>query len=95
MAREALVKNRTAAKNRAKTLTLAILRRHNAAQLRQIGNQIAAIEAEIMANVRADPDLQRRFDILVSVPGVSAITAFALIIDMPELGTLENGPVTS
>jgi transposase len=95
MAREALVKNRTAAKNRAKTLTLAILRRHNAAQLRQIGNQIAAIEAEIMANVRADPDLQRRFDILVSVPGVSAITAFALIIDMPELGTLENGQAAS
>ena len=29
MAREALVKNRTAAKNRAKNLTLAILRRHN------------------------------------------------------------------
>jgi transposase len=95
MAREALVKNRTAAKNRAKTLTLAILRRHNAAQLRQIENQIAAIEAEIMAIIGADPDLARRFDILVSIPGVSAITAFALIVDMPELGTLENGQAAS
>ena len=95
MAREALVKNRTAAKNRAKNLTLAILKRHNAEQLRQIERQIGAIEAEIMALIRADPDLARRFDILVSVPGVSAITAFALIIDMPELGTLGQGEAAS
>lgn len=95
MAREALVKNRTAAKNRAKTLTLAILKRHNAAQFRQIERQLAAIEKEIMALVRADHDLAHRFDILVSIPGVSAITAFALLIDMPELGTLENGQAAS
>jgi transposase len=95
MAREALVKARTAAKNRAKNLTLPILRRHNAAQLRQIERQMAAIEAEITVLVRADPDLARRFDILVSIPGVSAITAFALIIDMPELGTLSNGQAAS
>lgn len=95
MAREALVKNRTAAKNRSKTLSLPILKRQNAAQLRQIEHQIAAIEAEIIALVRADPDRARRFDILVSIPGVSAITAFALLIDMPELGTLGNGQAAS
>lgn len=95
MAREALVKNRTAARNRAKNLTLPILKRHNAAQLRQIESQIAAVEAEIIALIEADPDLARRFEILVSIPGVSAITAFALIIDMPELGTLENGQAAS
>lgn len=95
MAREALVKNRTAARNRAKNLTLPILKRHNAAQLRQIGRQIAALEAEIIALIKADPDLARRFEILVSIPGVSAITAFALIVDMPELGTLENGKAAS
>lgn len=91
MAREALVKNRTAAKNRAKNLTLAILKRHNAEQLRQIERQMEAIETEIMALIKAEPDLSRRFDILVSIPGVSAITAFALLIDMPELGTLGQG----
>lgn len=95
MAREALVKNRTAAKNRAKNLTLAILKRHNGEQLRQIERQMAAIEAEIMAIIKADPALARRFGILVSIPGISAITAFALLIDMPELGTLENGQAAS
>jgi transposase len=95
MARETLVKNRTAAKNRAKNLTLPILKRHNAEQLRQVERQMAAIEKEIMAIVKADPDLARRFDILVSIPGISAITAFALLIDMPELGMLENGQAAS
>jgi len=95
MAREALVKNRTAAKNRAKNLALPILKRHTAAQLRQIERQIAAIEAEIIALIKADPDLARRFAILVSIPGISAITAFALLIDMPELGSLENRQAAS
>jgi len=95
MAREALVKNRTAAKNRSKTLSLPILRRHNTQQLRQIERQMSAIETEIMALVKADPDLAGRFDILVSIPGVSAITAFALIVEMPELGTLGNGQAAS
>jgi transposase len=95
MAREALVKNRTAAKNRAKTITLALLKRHNAEQFRQIERQMAAIETEIMTLIKVDPDLARRFAILVSIPGVSAITAFALIIDMPELGTLGQGEAAS
>jgi transposase len=95
MAREALVKNRTAARNRAKNLTLALLKRHNAEQLRQIQRQMAAIETEIMARIKASADLARRFDILVSIPGISAITALALLIDMPELGTLENGQAAS
>ena len=95
IAREALVKNRTAVKNRAKTLTLPILKRQNAAQLRQIERQMAAIESEIMARIKATPELARRFDILVSIPGVSATTAFALIIDMPELGSLGNGQAAS
>ena len=94
-ARKALVKSRTAARNRAKILTLAILRRHNAEQIRQIERQMAAIDKEIMALIETAPELARRFDILVSIPGVSAITAFALLIDMPELGTLGNGQAAS
>lgn len=95
MARQALVKSRTAAKNRAKKLTLPILKRHNAEQLRQIERQIGAIETESMALVKTDPDLAHRFAILVSIPGISANTAFALLIDMPELGALENGQAAS
>ena len=95
IAREALVKDRTAAKNRAKALTLPVLKRHNAERLKQIERQIGAIEVQIMQRLQADPDLARRFSILTSIPGISRLTAFALIIEMPELGALEAGQAAS
>ncbi len=36
-----------------------------------------------------------RFEILLSIPGVSEITAFALLIEMPELGSLESKQAAS
>jgi transposase len=95
VAREALVKSRTRAKTRAKMLTLPLLKRQNGDQLKQIERQMAAIEKEIMALVNADPDLAGRLAILVSIPGVSTLTALALLIDMPELGTLDHGQAAS
>jgi len=91
IAREALVKDRTAAKNREKVLTLSLLKRQNAQRLEQIDRQIATVEAAILEIVHADAGLSDRFAILTSIPGVSAITAFALLIEMPELGALEAG----
>ena len=95
LAREALVKDRTAAKNRGKVLAAPLLKRHNAQRLEQIKRQITAIEAAILEQVQADPDLAQRFAILTSIPSVSAITAFALLIEMPELGALEPGQAAS
>lgn len=91
VARGALVKDRTAAMNRDKSRTLPLLRRQGADRLRQIRRQIAELDAEILRRLQADPQLSRRFDILVSIPGVAKLTAFALLIDMPELGELDPG----
>ena len=95
LAREALVKDRTAATNHSKVLTASLLKRQNTQRLEQIDRQTAAIEAAILERIRADPDLAQRFAILTSIPGVSAITAFALLIEMPELGTLDAGQAAS
>ena len=89
------MKDRTAAKNRAKVLTAPLLKRHNAQRLEQIKRHIAAIEAEILKQVQIDRDLAQRFAILTSIPGLSVITAFALLIEMPELGALEPGQAAS
>ena len=91
VAREALVKYRTAARNRGKVLTLSLLKRQNAQRLDQIDRQIATVEAAILEVIEADASLADRFAILTSIPGVSTITAFALLIAMPELGALEAG----
>jgi transposase len=94
-ARGALVKDRVAAQNRQKNLVIALLKRQAAQRLKQIDAQIEAIDAELARLVKAEPDLQARFDSLVSIPGVGAATAFALLIEMPELGTLESREAAS
>ncbi|NWG46160.1 MAG: IS110 family transposase [Alphaproteobacteria bacterium] len=89
LAREALVKDRTAAKNRGKSISLPLLKRQNEARLRQINQQLEAIDAAIKALIDADPALSARFAILVSIPGVAAVTAAMLVTEMPELGSLD------
>ena len=88
IAREALVKDRTATLNRQKTLTVALLKRQTAQRLKQIEAQLVAIEDAILTAISANPALKRRHDILITIPGISRVTAFILIVDMPELGTL-------
>ena len=44
----------------------------------------------IVAALRAHDDLARRLDLVLSVPGLGARTALALIIRMPELGRISR-----
>ena len=59
------------------------------------GNIAACEHLVIEGTVEAQNFSARRLDILVSIPGISAITAFALLIDMPELGTLGQSQAAS
>ncbi len=95
VARDALVRDRTAAKNRAKRLTLPLLRHQNARRLQQIGRQIEAVEAAIAALIDSDPALAQRFAILISIPGIGALAAYTLLIEMPELGDLDGKQAAS
>jgi len=95
LARETFVKDRLAAMNRRSALTAPLLKRQNAQRLEQIERQTAAIEAAILDKIHADADLARRFAILASIPGVSALTACALLIETPELGLLDAGQAAS
>lgn len=90
VARRALVKDRVAALNRNKTHRSALLKRQAAERLRHIERQIAAIDAALRTLLAADPALKARFDILVSIPGVGETTALIMLVEMPELGTLEH-----
>ena len=88
-ARRALVKDRTAALNRGKTLTLALLKRQSQQHLTQIEAQIKAIDQEHATIVASHATLQARFDVLCSIPGFGAATSLALLIEMPELGSMD------
>lgn len=95
IARQALVKDRTAGKNRGKTLTIALLKQHNSRRLDRIKSEIADIDRAIQALIGSDRALKHRLDVLISIPGISKITAFAMLIEMPELGTLDEKTVAS
>lgn len=90
VARRALIKDRTAASNRAHQRSLPLLKAQADERLRQIERQIDAIDAALREQLESDPALRARFDILLSIPGLGEATAFAMLIDMPELGHIEN-----
>jgi transposase len=95
VARQALIKDRTAALNRQKIVRSPLLRRHLAQRLRQISHQLAAIEAHLLNLCKGDADLAPRLAILVSIPGIAEATALSLLVEMPELGSLDQGEVAS
>lgn len=94
-ARDGLMRDRTAIKNREKNLTLAILKRQAKQRLDQIARHIEALDTEIAQIIAADAQLARRHEILTSIDGVGTLTANQLIATMPELGTLENKQAAS
>jgi transposase len=88
-ARRGLIKDRTAASNRGKSLTLDLLKRQCAQHRKQIDSQIEAIDREWTSVLATNPALKARLNTLLSIPGVGAATAIALLVDMPELGTMD------
>lgn len=89
IARLALNKDRTACRNRLAGARNKVVLTQLRARLRQVDNQLEQIDAELARLIAEDPALARRQDILRSIPGVGAVTAIAMIVEMPELGTME------
>lgn len=94
-ARDGLVRDRTALKNRSKNLTIAVLKRQCRQRLDQIARHLEALDAEIATIIAADERLARRHAILTSIDGLGTLTANQLVATMPELGSLENKQAAS
>jgi transposase len=95
VARRALVKDRVAASQRDQMRRSPLLKRQAAQRLRQVEHQIAAIDQAMHTLCITDHHLKARLAILVSIPGIGELTALTMLIEMPELGTLENKCVAS
>lgn len=94
-ARQALIKDRTAARARLKTATFPLLRKQSNLRLRQIERDITQIDAAIETTITADKVLSQKADILVSIPGIAKITAYAMLVEMPELGSMSGKQAAS
>ena len=95
VARDSVVKDRTAALNRQKQVRHRLLRQQHKNRLAQLDRHLAAIDTEIGKHLADDVVLARRTEILTSIPGVARITAAGLLIQMPELGRLDAKAVAS
>jgi transposase len=77
LARQALIKDRTAAKNREKILQLLLLKKHNARAIAPIGRQLFVIENEMEVLVTQDQHMAERLTILASIPGIPRLRLHA------------------
>ena len=87
--RDATVAAKVALQNQLGTTILACVRKQINAQIKTAARAAGALEREAVRMIEADPALARRLEILVSIPGVGALTAIALLANMPELGSLD------
>lgn len=70
-------------------------KRHAAQRLAQIDRQFKTIDATLQAFLESDADLVARFKIIASVPGIGTLTAVTMVIEMPELESLDHKQVAS
>ena len=89
-ARRGLVKDRVAVKTRMQTTMQSLLKRHLRERLVQVKRHLEQLDNAIKELISIDPLLLDRLNILKSIPGISDITATAVLIEMPELGAM-NG----
>ncbi len=93
--RAGLVRDRTALLNRLSDQSLPLSRKLTRARLAQAERQIARLDTEIDRRTKACPRKARALDILVSIPGIGAITARTLLSECPELGAIGSKQIAA
>ena len=89
-ARRGLIKDRVTVKTRLQTTTQTLLKRQLRERLTQVEKHLEQIDKAITELICHDDQLAAKFEILTSVPGISKVTAFSMLIEMPELGTMSG-----
>lgn len=90
-----LLAYRTAEKNRRQQTPDARLRRTMDDMIEKIDDLIADLERDAAELIAEHKSLQRRYEIVTSVPGIGPVTAGVLVASMPELGALSRQAVAS
>jgi transposase len=93
--RRQLVELRTAEQNRLETTLTKVVRKNVRYHLEQLDKQIRQLEQAIGQLVENEPQLASKAALLQSVPGVGPVTVTSLLVDLPELGSLDRQQVAS
>jgi transposase len=92
--RHQLVTDQTRLTNRLKTAHPAVVDDMQG-QLAEVQDRITTLNERIDHLVATEPDLQERAARLRSVPGIAALTATRLLVELPELGQLSNQQIAA
>ena len=76
-------------------VSLPELRASYLAQIRQLQSWKMERLRDVVARIKADPQLKGRYALLMSLPGISLVVAAVFVIRMPELGRLKRGQAAS
>jgi transposase len=95
VARSAAKEERTALSNRQGAAESKFLIKELKRRGEEIDDHIKNLDTEIDARIKADKDLARRYEILISIPGVGPVTASLLIAALSELGSLNAKQISS
>ncbi len=93
-ARASAKADETALSNQRGASQTAFLKAELGRRLKTLAGHIERLDAEIERRLGADPALKRRYDILVTIPGVGPVAAVALVIGLPELGACSGKAAT-
>jgi transposase len=89
-ARQNLLDLQTNLQNRSEHSTPEVVQKMQARLLRNIAREVAKLEAEIAAMIKATPHLAELAEIIESVPGLGKVSSAGLVAAMPELGQVSN-----
>jgi transposase len=89
--RKQLLEMLVAQRQQADCLTLASLRRQAKRLISHLEGALAQIQEQLKELCAQTPPLDRRVQTLQSITGVGAVTAYAVLAELPELGTLNRG----
>jgi transposase len=93
--RRQLIDLRTAEKNRLPLAHSRSVIKSIRSMVEQLQKQIRQIEKEITDLVESDDQLRCQATLMESVPGVGAVTAAALLAELPELGRLNRQEIAA
>ena len=87
--RDAAILAKVALDNQLATAATAVVRQQIGRQMKVVQAAADVMAVAAVALIKSCANLARRFEILISMPGVGDITAVGLIANMPELGSLD------
>ncbi len=82
-------------KTRLESFTDPLIRDQISAQIRAEKLRQAGAQKALLADVAAEAEIEARYRLILSVPGIGEITALNLLIRMPELGRLSREEAAS